>query len=95
MSSLVVKGKIAGKRAGVFDGKPFCTLQFLDKFEDGSLRMMDVNLPDGSDHAAYVDGAQVEIPITVRAKDNKVFFRAILPPAGTPRPVDQVNRPHK
>lgn len=81
MSCLKVSGPVIGKRVGVFQGREFCTLQFLGEGMTGEAQFIEVSLPDGADHSTYVKGKEVELPVIVRARDNRVFYRAVPPAA--------------
>jgi hypothetical protein len=74
---LVYKGKIDAKKTGSYQNRTYAVLQFVERRDDGAIRLVEVNLPDGADHSAYEQGKEVELPVTVSAKDNKVYFRAV------------------
>lgn len=76
---LILKANLDAKRTGVYDGRAYAILQTIERNEDGSIKLIEVNLPDGFDHSVYVEGQQIEVPVTVRAKDSKVYYRAVLP----------------
>lgn len=81
------RGEITGIRTGEYDRKKYAVLQFLEKVDDGSVRFVEVNLPDDTDPAIYKVGQQVDLPIRVSAKDKKIYFRALGPGiAPGPRP---------
>lgn len=73
------RGEITGIRTGEFDNKKYAVLQFLEKVDDGSVRFVEVNLPDGTDPAIYKAGQTVDLPIRVSAKDKKIYYRVISP----------------
>lgn len=73
---LLYKGKIDAKKTGSYQNRTYAVLQFVERREDGAIRLVEVNLPDGADHTTYEQGKDVELPVTVSAKDNKVYFRA-------------------
>lgn len=80
--ALYYKGTVAGIRTGTFDKRDYGLLQFVEDQGNGSLKFIEVNLPDGFDHSQFRKGQHVELPVTVRAKDSKVFYRYVPPNVG-------------
>jgi hypothetical protein len=74
---IYIRGEVTGKRTGQYEGKPYAALQFLDRLEDGSVRFIEVNLPDGADHTVYRVGQSVDLRVLVSARDKKIYYRAV------------------
>lgn len=73
---LHISGKIAGKSVRQSrDGKEYVTLKFTHLTEDGDLDYIEVRLPEGIDHSALKNGVDVNLPVTARAYENRVFYR--------------------
>ena len=79
----IYRGEVTGIRTGEYGNKKYAVLQCLEKVEDGSVKFIEVNLPDGTDPAAYKGGQSVELPIRISAKDKKIYYRALTPAAAS------------
>jgi len=76
MAQFYVRGKLEAKKSGTNkDGRAYTSLQFLVSDGWGGLTIRAVFLPDGYDHAKFVEGREIEIPIRVSAKDSRLFLR--------------------
>jgi hypothetical protein len=74
--SLVYRGTLDAKKVGTYQNRAYAVLQFMERSEKG-LKLIEINLPDGADHSAFKEGAVVEVPVRVTARDGKVYYRAI------------------
>jgi hypothetical protein len=89
--TILYRGEVTGIRTGEYDNKKYAVLQFVEKAEDGSVKFIEVNLPDGTDPATYKNGQAVELPIRISAKDKKIYYRAIGPGSSpAPRPAAKI-----
>lgn len=73
---LVYRGTLDAKKAGNYQGRSYAVLQFIERMDNGSIKLIEINLPEHMDHSPYVEGKEVEVPVTVSAREGKVYYRA-------------------
>jgi hypothetical protein len=81
---ILFRGVIAGVRKGEFQNKKYLVLQFSEDTAEDAIAHTEVNMPDGTDPAAFKKGQSVELPLRISAKDKKIYYRAL--DTGTPAP---------
>jgi hypothetical protein len=74
--SLVYTGTLDAKKTGTYEGRSYAVLQFIERDERGSIKLVEINLPDGADHGPFKTGQQVSVPVRVSAKGGKIYYRA-------------------
>ena len=84
---LFFNGKLTGKKARAFEGKPTNRLQFLETDEFGEQKILEIKLAEGLNLDNYEVDAHYTMGVHITAMQGSVFYRT--DPAHPPRPAQE------